>query len=392
VLHAAQEETVPVFFLAASFAPSSPSSVAENSHLGHGLPTAVLHLGFAAVISNTATGFGGCLYDFGRRSRSTLVNGVSPGTAGTALECRDYLPFGEILTAGRNNSCASSDRGVAELFTGKERDAETGLDNFLARYFSSAQGRFMSPDPIGNFIADAANPQSWNMYSYVRNNPLANVDPTGMTCVTVSHPDETTNQADNGDGQGCSGAGVSQSKLRNDLKGTPLVNNSDIKPQDFEFVYGGSGSATFASAALLGQFLTGTGHDNRIYDKQTVETQNLLKSGGIKQISNRIEQACASGQTMNPLDSNGLPPELSTPEAAKSLPYDALHSPVGVQVGGYRYTWQAANSGVDVQINNVAGANSFFYHGPKDRPATGVGPFRSINQRFDFNLPIKCGN
>jgi RHS repeat-associated protein len=50
-------------------------------------------------------------------------------------------------------------------FTAKERDSETGNDNFKARYYGSSLGRFMTPDPLGNFVADPTNPQSWNMYS-----------------------------------------------------------------------------------------------------------------------------------------------------------------------------------------------------------------------------------
>ena len=63
-------------------------------------------------------------------------------------------------------------------FGGKERDAETGLDNFGARYYGGAQGRFTSPDPkiIPNAVYD---PQSWNKYGYIRNNPLRYVDPNG---------------------------------------------------------------------------------------------------------------------------------------------------------------------------------------------------------------------
>lgn len=75
-------------------------------------------------------------------------------------------------------------------FTGKERDAETGLDYFGKRYFSGAQGRFTSPDPH-NEGAQLFDPQSWNMYSYVGNNPLRYVDPDGQdyhVCI---------------DGQGC---------------------------------------------------------------------------------------------------------------------------------------------------------------------------------------------
>ncbi len=67
------------------------------------------------------------------------------------------------------------------LFTGKERDAETGLDYFGARYLSAAQGRFTSPDaPFAD--QHTIDPQSWNLYVYVRNNPLKNTDPNGRDC------------------------------------------------------------------------------------------------------------------------------------------------------------------------------------------------------------------
>jgi RHS repeat-associated protein len=62
-------------------------------------------------------------------------------------------------------------------FTGKERDAESGLDNFGARYDSSSLGRFMSPDPLAGHTED---PQTLNRYVYVRNNPLNLTDPTGL--------------------------------------------------------------------------------------------------------------------------------------------------------------------------------------------------------------------
>jgi RHS repeat-associated protein len=63
-------------------------------------------------------------------------------------------------------------------FTGKERDAETGLDYFGARYMSAAQGRFTSPDkPLTD--QDPREPQSWNLYAYVTNNPLRYDDPDG---------------------------------------------------------------------------------------------------------------------------------------------------------------------------------------------------------------------
>jgi RHS repeat-associated protein len=61
----------------------------------------------------------------------------------------------------------------------KERDNETGLDFFEERYYASTQGRFTSCDPL-MASAKTGNPQSWNRFVYVLNNPLRYVDPDGM--------------------------------------------------------------------------------------------------------------------------------------------------------------------------------------------------------------------
>ncbi len=103
--------------------------------------------------------------------------------SGNLIARHDYLPFGgEILsgTGGRTSAWGATD-GVNQKFTGKERDSETtlGLDYFEARYMSSAQGRFTSPDP-SNLSVDFWYPQSWNRYAYSLNNPLAVVDRNGL--------------------------------------------------------------------------------------------------------------------------------------------------------------------------------------------------------------------
>lgn len=93
----------------------------------------------------------------------------------------DYLPFGEELfagTGGRTMANGYAADGVRQQFTRKERDVETGLDYFIARYYSSTQGRFTGADePFAD--QSPGDPQSWNLYSYVRNNPLRAVDPNG---------------------------------------------------------------------------------------------------------------------------------------------------------------------------------------------------------------------
>ena len=75
---------------------------------------------------------------------------------------------------------------AAGSFTSKERDAETGLDFFGARYNSSAQGRFTSPDPLMATPLRVINPQRWNMYAYAVNNPLSYVDPDGRDAIAVN--------------------------------------------------------------------------------------------------------------------------------------------------------------------------------------------------------------
>jgi RHS repeat-associated protein len=79
--------------------------------------------------------------------------------------------------------------GASEYSTGKERDAETGLDYFGARYLSSAQGRFTSPDPVQIKTNRLLNPQRLNLYSYAVNNPLRNIDPDGRDAIAVVFPE-----------------------------------------------------------------------------------------------------------------------------------------------------------------------------------------------------------
>ncbi|MGB6843420.1 MAG: RHS repeat-associated core domain-containing protein [Candidatus Acidiferrales bacterium] len=101
----------------------------------------------------------------------------------------DFFPFGTEHAV--TTTCTQTYK-----FTGKERDTESGLDNFGARYDSSQYGRFMTPDPLPwlgwqrgssqdreRFSAFISNPQNFNLYAYADNNPLSRTDPTGRyTC------------------------------------------------------------------------------------------------------------------------------------------------------------------------------------------------------------------
>jgi len=97
---------------------------------------------------------------------------VRTTAAGVKCETVTSLAFGDGQTV--TESCGDPS---PLHFTGKQRDTESGLDNFGARYNSSSFGRFMTPDPLGGALV---NPQSLNLYAYVVNNPISNTDPTGM--------------------------------------------------------------------------------------------------------------------------------------------------------------------------------------------------------------------
>ena len=102
------------------------------------------------------------------------------------------MPFGGVVP----DQTANQPTDNHYKFTGKERDAESGLDYFGARYYSSSVGRWMSPDwaakaePVP--YAKLDNPQSLNLYAYVENNPLNSIDLDGHSgngdCGDDCHP------------------------------------------------------------------------------------------------------------------------------------------------------------------------------------------------------------
>ncbi|MBI5343479.1 MAG: RHS repeat protein [Deltaproteobacteria bacterium] len=98
------------------------------------------------------------------RSSSVITD-----ASGAKVEEIYYFPFG----ATRLNSGSVN---LKHKYTGQEEDAETGLYYYGARYYDPAIGRFVSADTI---IPDPTNPQAFNRYSYVLNNPLIYIDPTG---------------------------------------------------------------------------------------------------------------------------------------------------------------------------------------------------------------------
>gem|GEM_PF-3855451 len=101
-------------------------------------------------------------------SSSVLTN-----SSGTVVENTTYDPWGEVKAGGTQDKFQ---------YTGQEKDSETGLNYYNARYYNSHIRRFTQPDDV---IANPYNPQELNRYSYVNNNPLTYTDPTGHFDVPV---------------------------------------------------------------------------------------------------------------------------------------------------------------------------------------------------------------
>ena len=107
---------------------------------------------------------------------------VVTNSSASVTQRRDFKPFGEEITSGAGRSSGngwSSSTSPRQKFTGYDRDTESNLDFAEARYMDSSLGRFTNPDPL-MASAERRKPQTFNRYTYVNNNPLRLVDPSGM--------------------------------------------------------------------------------------------------------------------------------------------------------------------------------------------------------------------
>jgi RHS repeat-associated protein len=103
---------------------------------------------------------------------------VVTDSSGAVVYSEAYNPYGGVHKTWVNSF------DPLPKFSGKERDEESGLDYFGARYYDRAQYRFISVDQIFSSVLAAENPQRWNLYAYCLNNPLSYQDPDGMEALT----------------------------------------------------------------------------------------------------------------------------------------------------------------------------------------------------------------
>ena len=102
---------------------------------------------------------------------------VALDASGTVVGRNDYLPFGDQVPPSGWTS--SDDTQTRQRYAGLYRDGEGSLDHAWWRKYDSSSGRWTSPDPYGGSM-NAADPQSFNRYSYVQNDPVNLTDPSGL--------------------------------------------------------------------------------------------------------------------------------------------------------------------------------------------------------------------
>jgi RHS repeat-associated protein len=189
-------------------------------------------------------------------SARALMNNSGSGTS-TIISRQDYLPFGEEIWAGvglrtTTQKYATTSK-VRQKFALTERDEATGLDHTWFRKYESYAGRWTSPDPLAGSIT---NPQTINRYTYVDNDPLNAVDPTGlmpqMCGVEFSFQDCGGGAGFWGGGRGfggqvaefdrqfgglppniISGLQTHNERLNNAVNGLGYRTNEEIRDQDF---------------------------------------------------------------------------------------------------------------------------------------------------------------
>ena len=112
---------------------------------------------------------------------------------------RSFAPFGEVY---KNFGSTANNN-----FTGDTQDTIAGTYDTPHRELNPSQGRWLSPDPAGLQAVNPSNPQSWNRYAYVLNNPLSNIDPSGLACLWDDGSFDSADDPETGSARRCSGQG-----------------------------------------------------------------------------------------------------------------------------------------------------------------------------------------
>jgi len=271
------------------------------------------------------------------------------------------------------------------FLTRKERDNETGLDYFLARYYASIQGRFTSPDPLLT-SGKPYHPQSWNRYIYCLNNPLAYIDPTGLEWRRHDETGEVKWYKDDDDRTGTTEWTEMQYGIGNDQfvrlnANGPDANGSSQEARQGWSIYtqpsmlAGQPDNT-GSLQLLFEYLTGTGPTDRQFGPSDYMTQGMMTSPDVAtHRQNFIEQG---GGTYGPTG-------VWFGRTGEDGPFEAGFNMPRQFVGSFEITiTERRNGDAMFVIDNATTLKSLLYQIPGVQPVerSTMAPLSNKTQNF----------
>lgn len=172
-------------------------------------------------------------------------------------------------------------------FAGMERDQESGLDHTQFRQYAAIMGRFMTPDPY-NGSYDVSNPQSMNRYTYAMNNPLSNVDPTGLDpdCGLIQYTESGMTMCGGGDGGSGDGGNGNDGYLTDYGPGGGSGGTGG---------YGGGGGGSAGNPSTLGSpQAANNGLPTPTLRKLTIPGTNYCGPGGSGTPTGQVDARCAA--------------------------------------------------------------------------------------------------
>lgn len=334
---------------------------------------------------------------------------IELSSSGAILWQGQFTPFGQEIIGGTTTAPTigpepSDGTSMRYKFTGEERDVESGLDYVGARYYASSMGRFSSPDPGWLLAADLSNPQSLNMYSYVLNNPLINVDPTGMECVWDDGSYDAADDKQTGNAAGCSDQGgtyVDPNLFENAM----LTNGKNANIQYGSWsgqanstiasswttvsatAYGGANAAQMEVNDAVSSFL-GNGPKSIEYAPNDPFTLSFQSSAGMDAINAKITANCSamSGKVA-----------VGSGEAFVNTLIDGVaggqgfHTPEA-QLGAFNATYSRDGFTVSATVTNPISLNSASYHATSavgiKNPSSGL--LGTVHQTVHIIEPDPC--
>jgi len=336
----------------------------------------------------------------------------------------DYLLFGDEIpggVAGRSSQFGPYVDNVNQKFTGHYRDTETLNDFFNARYYTAPLVRFLFADPASLAAVDPTDPQTWNAYAYVRNNPLVLVDPSGLSLLSALGNFFSGLFGGGGqqyclsfsDGANCGGGGdtgtgdfsfgymlfpnrspllplnapgeITFSILHQEKGPVPTVStpsNQQLVPPKTgtrncsasSASVGQYAAATAQVALLTGQFFSGLGSADQNFGPNSATSQVMAQSGPVQDVLNDYYM---TGRTSN-LYAFGASGHVA-----------AGANPVAQLVGSFRYTISPTNGGIDLRLTNTTSFRSLTYDKGPQWQRGSFAPMGNTHQVYNIFIP--CG-